>query len=95
MEKTKTQTLTLKSEFHPGVMATFRGLVPGINIRKIRNRGKYCMDYSNNNSHVCGCGYPLSRTDQIASDGSDLLEFRECGADGEEYGRGYFFIKIN
>ena len=87
---------TAYSEFHGDQMrVSFTGLEIGENIRKLLGpRSNYCMDYSNNNSHVCGCGYPIGRTRWELPEGYLLrTDPEECGADGGEYGHGY--IKIN
>ena len=53
---------TAHSDFHENLEATFINLVRGANYRKLKNRSKFCRDYSANNEHVCGCGFPIQRT---------------------------------
>ena len=88
--------ITATSTFHGTLSITFTGCKEGINIRRLRGpRSRYCLDYSSSNSHVCGCGFPLSRT---AWDGGEKwgVEVRpgECGPRGEEYGRGYVCFRV-
>ena len=87
---------TAKSDFHPGLQITFTGLEEGVNIRQLRGkRDRYCLDYSNNNSHACGCGFPTRRTTWSLPDGCYIVrEAEECGLGGKEYGRGYLRIEI-
>lgn len=84
------------SQFHGNLSVTFTGLKEGVNIRKLRGpRSNYCLDYSNNNSHVCGCGFPLSRTAWELPEGWYLSRHAtECGSSGEEYGRGSIRIEL-
>ena len=83
-----------ESDFHRGLAVTFTGLQAGVNIRKLRGpRSRYCLDYSNN-SHVCGCGFPVTRTTWNVPEGWRVLDVWECGPKGEEYGRGYIRIKL-
>lgn len=86
--------ITATSEFHGTLSTTFTGCKEGINIKRLRGpRSKYCLDYSSSNSHVCGCGYPVSRTSWEAG------KFRvgnvsECGANGDCYGSGYIRFTV-
>ena len=87
--------ITATSTFHGTLSTTFTGCKEGINIRRLRGpRSKYCLDYSNSNSHVCGCGYPVSRTSWDAGEKFGVANVAECGADGDEYGRGYIRFEI-
>ena len=87
--------ITAQSEFHPGLQVTFTGLVEGINIRQLRgSRLRYCLDYSNNNTHVCGCGFPVGRTKWHLPECWRILNVWECGPKGEEGGRGYIRIDL-
>ena len=87
--------ITATSEFHGMMMSiTFRGCKEGANVRRLRGpRSRYCLDYSNSNSHVCGCGYPVSRTSWDAGDEFGVANVAECGADGD-IGRGYIRFDI-
>jgi hypothetical protein len=87
---------TATSEFHGNLSVTFTGLKEGINIRKLRGpRSNYCLDCSSSNSHVCGCGFPLSRTRwELPEDVYLLRHAEECGPNGENYGRGYICIEL-
>ena len=84
------------SDFHDGMMSTtFRGCKEGVNVRRLRGpRSRYCLDYSISNSHVCGCGYPVSLTIWDAGDKWGVSNVSECGADGDVYGRGYIRFEI-
>ena len=87
--------VTAQSEFHPGLQVTFTGLVDGVNIRQLRGpRSRYCLDYSSNNTHVCGCGFPVTRTKWHLPEDWRVLNVWECGPKGEEYGRGYIRIDL-
>jgi len=87
--------ITATSTFHGTLSTTFTGCKEGLNIRRLRGpRSKYCLDYSDSNSHVCGCGYPVSRTSWDAGEGWGVENVRECGADGDVYGRGYIRFEI-
>lgn len=88
-----------KSEFHGSQMSvSFSGLKEGRNVRKLRGpREKYCLDYSQQNSHVCGCGYPVARTAWETPPGFEVTEAREIGdpnSDAPEYGKGWIEITI-
>jgi len=86
--------ITATSEFHGTLSTTFTGCKEGINIKRLRGpRSKYCLDYSNSNSHVCGCGYPVSRTSWDAGK-FGVANVSECGADGDIYGKGYIRFEI-
>ena len=88
-------TITATSQFHNTLQCTFRGCKEGVNIRRLRGpRSKYCLDYSHTNSHVCGCGYPVSRTLWDAGEKYGVENISECGADGNEYGRGYIRFQV-
>jgi len=87
--------ITATSEFHPSLSISFAGCKEGLNIRRLRGpRSKYCLDYSNSNSHVCGCGYPVSRTSWDAGENFKVENVSECGADGDIYGRGYIRFEV-
>ena len=86
---------TANSDFHQSLSVSFVGLKAGANIRQLRGpRARYCLDYSSNNSHVCGCGFPVTRTTWHVPEGWRLLNVWECGHDGREYGRGYIRIEL-
>lgn len=86
--------ITATSTFHDTLSTTFQGCVEGINIRRLRGpRSNYCLDYSHTNSHVCGCGYPISSTTWEAGK-FGVGEVSECGADGDCYGRGYLRFTV-
>jgi len=87
--------ITAKSTFHKcdSLEISFSGCKPGLNIRRLRGpRARYCMDYEpGNNTHVCGCGFPLSSTNWELPAGWEMDyedPIRECGPDGSD-GRGY------
>ncbi|MDX9893867.1 MAG: hypothetical protein RBS34_00375 [Desulfofustis sp.] len=87
--------ITAQSEFHPTLSVTFSGLKAGANVRRLRGpRSRYCLDYSSNNTHVCGCGFPVSRTKWPVPEDWRVLNVWECGQNGEEYGRGYIRIEL-
>ena len=87
--------ITATSKFHNTLQCTFTGCKEGVNIRRLRGpRSKYCLDYSNSNSHVCGCGYPVSRTLWDAGEKYGVENISECGPDGDCYGRGYIRFKV-
>jgi hypothetical protein len=90
--------ITITSTFHDGMKPiTFRRCEPGVNIRRLRGtRSRYCMDYSNKNLHVCGCGFPRFYAKWDAGEGWEVPAPRrvECGPRGEEYGRGYIRFEI-
>ena len=88
--------ITATSTFHGYEMnISFSGCEEGYNIRRLRGpRSQYCLDYSNNNSHVCGCGYPISHTDWEAPEGFEICEQEECGKDGGEYGKGFVKFRV-
>lgn len=87
--------VTAQSEFHPNLSVTFSGLEVGANIRRLRGpRSRYCLDYSSNNTHVCGCGFPVGRTKWHLPEGWRVLNVCECGPKGEEYGQGYIRIDL-
>ena len=86
--------ITANSTFHPSLSVSFTGCREGLNIRRLRGpRSKYCLDYSHTNSHVCGCGYPVSRTSWDAGK-FGVENVAECGADGDIYGRGYIRFTV-
>ena len=88
--------ITATSEFHGSLSITFTGCVEGLNIRRLRGpRSRYCHDYSHTNSHVCGCGFPSSRTTWEAPDGWGVYGCGECGPDGDAYGRGYIGFRVH
>lgn len=87
--------ITATSEFHGTLSTTFTGCIEGINIKRLRGpRSKYCLDYSNSNSHVCGCGYPVSRTAWDAGERFGVANVSECGVDGDGYGKGYIRFTV-
>jgi hypothetical protein len=87
--------VTAQSEFHPNLSVTFSGLEVGTNIRRLRGpRSRYCLDYSSNNTHVCGCGFPVGRTKWHLPEDWRVLNVWECGPSGDEYGRGYIRIDL-
>ena len=89
--------ITATSTFHgEGMSVKFSGCTEGINIRKLRGpRSKYCLDYSNSNSHVCGCGFPINHTSWDAPEGFGVENLKnECGPNGEEYGKGYVCFTV-
>ena len=90
--------ITITSTFHDGLTPlVFTGCKEGINIRRLRGpRSRYCLDYSNSNSHVCGCGFPCSFAKWDAGEAWEVPSPRrvECGPQGEEYGRGYVRFEI-
>jgi len=87
--------ITATSDFHRTLSTTFTGCHEGLNVRRLRGpRAKYCLDYSHTNSHVCGCGYPVSWTSWDAGENFGVTNVSECGADGDEYGRGYIRFEI-
>jgi len=87
--------ITATSEFHGILSTSFSGCVEGYNIRRLRGpRSNYCLDYSHANSHVCGCGYPVSRTIWDAGDTYGVKNVSECGPDGDRYGRGYISFEV-
>lgn len=86
--------VTARSTFHPELSVSFTGCKEGLNIRRLRGpRSRYCLDYSHTNSHVCGCGYPVSRTSWDAGK-FGVENVAECGADGDIYGRGYIQFEL-
>jgi hypothetical protein len=87
--------ITATSEFHRTLSTTFTGCKEGVNVRRLRGpRLRYCLDYSTPNSHVCGCGYPVSRTSWDAGGKWGVENVAECGADGGCYGKGYIRFDI-
>lgn len=88
--------ITGKSTFHHGVQITLIGVTEGINIKKLRGpRNRYCLDYSNNNSHVCGCGFPVARIEWEIPEGYKMKSPPcECGVDGNCYKTGYIVFEI-
>jgi hypothetical protein len=87
--------ITATSEFHGSLSTTFTGCKEGANIKRLRGpRSNYCLDYSHTNSHVCGCGYPVSRTSWDAGDWYGVENVSECGADGNLQGRGYIRFEV-
>jgi hypothetical protein len=89
-------TITAWSHFHgDGLNVTFKKCRKGVNIRRLRGpRSKYCLDYSNTNTHVCGCGFPINATWEDKSGRWQAEHITECGPDGDEYGRGYIRFSI-
>ena len=89
-------TITAWSHFHgDGLNVTFTRCRKGLNIRRLRGpRRRYCLDYSNTNTHVCGCGFPVSRTLWDAGEKYGVENISECGADGDCYGRGYIRFEV-
>lgn len=86
--------ITATSTFHGTLSTTFTGCKEGLNIKRLRGpRSKYCLDYSNSNSHVCGCGYPVSRTSWEAGK-YGVENVSECGSDGDAYGKGYLRFTV-
>lgn len=88
--------ITASSKYHDTLSSTsFTGCEPGVNIRRLRGpRSRYCLDYSHANRHVCGCGYPVARTDWDAGDAYGVRDVSECGADGDRYGRGFIRFEV-
>ena len=88
--------ITATSTFHGNETGiSFVGCEEGINTRQLKGpRAKYCRDYSNNNSHVCGCGYPIGNTDWEADEGFEVIEQGECGKDGDIYGTGFIKFRV-
>jgi len=87
--------ITATSTFHEMLSVSFAGCKEGINIRRLRGpRSKYCLDYSHANSHVCGCGFPVSRTIWDAGDTYGIANVSECGPDGDRYGKGYIRFEV-
>lgn len=88
--------ITASSTFHDCMdPLVFCGCKEGLNIRRLRGpRSRYCLDYSNNNSHVCGCGFPIYNTDWDATDGYIVYPDGECGKDGNVYDKGYIRIVV-
>ncbi len=87
--------ITLTSTFHTNLSVSFSRIKLGYNVRKLRGaRSNYCLDYSNNNSHVCGCGFPCSRTKWELPETYEVREIGECGPKGVIPGRGYIMIEI-
>ena len=89
-------TITACSHFHgDGVNVTFTRCRKGLNIRRLRGpRRNYCLDYSNTNSHVCGCGFPINATWRDSTGRWEAEHISECGPDGDEYGRGYIRFRV-
>lgn len=91
----KIMKITARSTFHPSRCVSFIGCREGLNIRRLRGpRSQYCLDYSHTNSHVCGCGFPVSRTLWDAGEKYGVEVLSECGADGDCYGSGYIKFKV-
>lgn len=87
--------ITARSTFHPSLSVSFTGCKEGLNVRRLRGpRSRYCLDYSHTNSHVCGCGYPVSRTSWDAGEKYGVENISECGADGDCYGSGYIRFEV-
>ena len=88
--------IKVTSTFHgEGLNVSFTGCTEGLNIRRlIGPRSKYCLDYSNNNSHVCGCGFPVAWADWEAPEGFEVYDKFECDKDGDGYGHGYVAFRI-
>jgi hypothetical protein len=80
--------ITATSQFHGTLSVSFVGCKEGINIRRLRGpRSRFCLDYTNSNSHVCGCGYPVSRTAWDAGE--------KYGVEGvEELENGYIRFRV-
>ncbi len=89
-------TITAYSHFHgDGVHVTFARCRKGLNIRRLRGpRRNYCLDYSHENSHVCGCGFPATATWRDSTGRWSAEDITTCGPDGDVYGRGYIRFKI-
>jgi len=87
--------ITLTSTFHSNLSVSFSGVKIGPNVRKlIGPRSKYCLDYSSENSHVCGCGFPCSRAKWDMPENYEVREIGECGPEGVIPGRGYIMFEI-
>ena len=88
--------ITAYSHFHgEGINVTFARCRKGLNIRRLRGpRSRYCLDYSNTNSHVCGCDFPVTATWTDATGRWQAEDISECGPDGSPYGRGYIRFEI-
>lgn len=89
-------TITAYSAFHgDGVNVTFSRCREGWNIRRLRGpRRNYCLDYSSENTHVCGCRFPIHARWEDSSDRWSAEDIAECGPDGDEYGRGYIRFRV-
>ena len=89
-------TITAYSHFHgDGVNVTFTRCRKGLNIRRLRGpRRNYCLDYSNTNSHVCGCGFPITATWRDSTGRWAAEHISECGPDGDACGRGYIRFHV-
>lgn len=87
----KKMKVTANSTFHGNYSVSFR-LKEGWNIRRIKKRATYCLDYSHNNSHVCGCGFPTAYTKWECPDGYHVEEVFEGGRDDMQWGKGYLYI---
>ncbi len=87
--------LVCESTFHPQMSVTFIGIKEGVNVRRlIGGRHKYCLDYRHDNSHVCGCGYPLARTEFTLPDGYEVRDVYVRGPYGQEYGRTHICFEV-
>lgn len=87
--------VTATSVFHGTLSISFTGCKEGVNVRRLRGpRAKYCLDYNSANTHVCGCGYPVSRTRWDAGEQHGVEAVTECGATGDAYGSGYIRFEI-
>ncbi|OQA09844.1 MAG: hypothetical protein BWY66_00383 [bacterium ADurb.Bin374] len=87
--------VTATSSFHTTLSVSFTGCKEGVNVRRLKGpRAKYCLDYNSANTHVCGCGYPVSRTSWDAGEKFGVAGVAECGANGDPYGSGYIRFEI-
>lgn len=88
--------ITATSTFHGSLCrVVFSGCKEGVNVRRLRGpRSNYCLDYRHDNTHVCGCGYPVSRTSWYAGEGFAVSGVGECGPNGDFGGRGYVSFRV-
>ena len=88
--------ITAYSHFHgDGLNVTFARCREGLNIRRLLGpRSKYCLDYSNTNSQVCGCNFPVTADWEDKTGRWQAEDIAECGPNGEEYGRGYIRFRV-
>lgn len=87
--------ITIKSAFHDNLSVSFSGCKVGYNVRKLKGkRSNYCLDYSNSNSHVCGCGFPCSNVKFEMGEGNWINGIGECGENGEIGGRGFIMFEL-
>lgn len=90
---------TAKSKLHQSFSVSFTGLQVGTNYRKLKGpRSNYCLDYNRSNSHVCGCGFPVSQTNWELPDGFILreppIEVGNPKGEDTDYGNGWIKIDI-